>query len=423
MDTILLVLLVVIMIGGIAAFWLLYFKTNVFGNNPMEVPGPIQPVPSPVPSPPLAPIPSVPLPAPVPVPDPVPVPTPEPDPAPVPASVPVPVPSPAPTPVPVPTPIKPTNCKVSAWSPWSPSCPPCSSVPVTQVRTRRIITPEQNGGTPCPKLTQDRPCSSPACQNACTKQSGANANFVCKNGSILNALSNTPTSCSCQCKPGFAGKDCSIKQGAEELPNNVNCSPLSITRKCNKKNTERVTEFEDPNCYIWMTNNNQTFMVDIPPGTNSINTPNYRGTAYSCVCKNGFVGRYCDKCGLSSCPPGLTLNKKSCKCEIPEEGLASEYNSGFSAWTNGTTVFPVNTGNSDKVPETQPVANYLLYDVKYTKKVAPERGPQGQSLFKQNGYFTYVTNMSSFLGGNITMAWDERTGEWVPLRQLKGIDT
>jgi len=240
---------------------------------------------------------------------------------------------------------------------------------------------------------------------------------VCKNNAILNALSNTPGSCSCICKPGFAGKDCSIRQGTQNLPNNVNCS---LTKKCNKENTERVTDFEDPNCFIWMGNNNQSLLEDIPANINSINNPNYKRNAYSCVCKGAFTGRFCDQCGLSECPPGLTLNKNKCKCMFPETGLDTQYNSGFNAWTSGFTNVVDNVGNSDKVPAIKAVPNYLLYEIDYIKKPVPTMGPQGQPVFKQDGFWVYVINMPSFMGGNIVMAWDERVGQWIQKNQLDG---
>lgn len=47
---------------------------------------------------------------------------------------------------------QPTNCVVSAWSEWS------ACVDGVQTRTRTVVTPPANGGTPCPPLTETREC-------------------------------------------------------------------------------------------------------------------------------------------------------------------------------------------------------------------------------------------------------------------------
>ena len=53
----------------------------------------------------------------------------------------------------------PSNCAVSAWSDWS-DCKDGS-----QTRTRTITNPSTNGGTPCPVLTQNQPCTEPSTTN------------------------------------------------------------------------------------------------------------------------------------------------------------------------------------------------------------------------------------------------------------------
>lgn len=61
-------------------------------------------------------------------------------------SVPLPPPPPPPPPPPV-------NCVVSDWGPWS-AWTPISSTTEQRTRTRTVITPASNGGTPCPPLTE-----------------------------------------------------------------------------------------------------------------------------------------------------------------------------------------------------------------------------------------------------------------------------
>ena len=52
-------------------------------------------------------------------------------------------------------PVEPTDCVVSGWSAWS------ACFEGTQTRTRTIITPAANGGTPCPTLIETRDCETP----------------------------------------------------------------------------------------------------------------------------------------------------------------------------------------------------------------------------------------------------------------------
>jgi hypothetical protein len=49
----------------------------------------------------------------------------------------------------------PVDCVVSEWSAWS------ECVEGTQTRTRTILTPASNGGTPCPVLEETQPCDMP----------------------------------------------------------------------------------------------------------------------------------------------------------------------------------------------------------------------------------------------------------------------
>jgi uncharacterized protein (DUF433 family) len=49
----------------------------------------------------------------------------------------------------------PVDCVVSEWSAWS------ECVEGTQTRTRTILTPASNGGTPCPVLVETQPCDMP----------------------------------------------------------------------------------------------------------------------------------------------------------------------------------------------------------------------------------------------------------------------
>lgn len=49
----------------------------------------------------------------------------------------------------------PTDCVVSGWSAWS------ACIEGTETRTRTIITPAANGGTPCPTLIETRDCETP----------------------------------------------------------------------------------------------------------------------------------------------------------------------------------------------------------------------------------------------------------------------
>jgi hypothetical protein len=49
------------------------------------------------------------------------------------------------------------DCVVSEWSNWSECSAACGGG--TQIKTRTIITPPQNGGTACPALTETRACN------------------------------------------------------------------------------------------------------------------------------------------------------------------------------------------------------------------------------------------------------------------------
>ncbi|MEZ5139735.1 MAG: hypothetical protein R2711_13505 [Acidimicrobiales bacterium] len=58
-----------------------------------------------------------------------------------------------------------TDCVVSAWSAWSPCSTPCGSG--TRTRTRTVITPAANDGTPCPVLSQTDSCNTQPCPVDC----------------------------------------------------------------------------------------------------------------------------------------------------------------------------------------------------------------------------------------------------------------
>jgi Spondin-like TSP1 domain len=59
------------------------------------------------------------------------------------------------------TPPVPVNCVVSSWSEWSVCDQTCGGG--TQTRTRTVITPASNEGTPCPILSESRPCNTQVC--------------------------------------------------------------------------------------------------------------------------------------------------------------------------------------------------------------------------------------------------------------------
>ena len=78
---------------------------------------------------------------------------------------------------------QPVDCVVSAWSDWS------ACVNGFETRTRTVITPAQNGGIPCPILTENRSCVT---QNSCVNLYYENPlnlpspSQACPNGYISN---------------------------------------------------------------------------------------------------------------------------------------------------------------------------------------------------------------------------------------------
>jgi hypothetical protein len=57
------------------------------------------------------------------------------------------------------------DCVVSPWSPWGACSKDCGGG--TQIRTRTIITPAANGGTPCPILQEEQSCNTQPCPVDC----------------------------------------------------------------------------------------------------------------------------------------------------------------------------------------------------------------------------------------------------------------
>jgi hypothetical protein len=77
----------------------------------------------------------------------------------------------------------PVDCVVSEWSEWSECSAPCGGG--TQSRTRTIVTPPANGGTPCPELEETRACNEQPCPE-CVTNAECDDNDPCTTDACVN---------------------------------------------------------------------------------------------------------------------------------------------------------------------------------------------------------------------------------------------